>query len=246
MIEATPIGLLGAFGAGVVSFLSPCVAPLVPGYLALISGSASVAPGRSSRRFRLFKTSLLFVLGFSLVFVTLGASMSIFGDFLFAEYRQQMARVAGFFMILMGIVLLWGFRVPFLMRERKYHLSPHRFTASETLLLGMAFGAGWTPCFGPILASILAFTSTVEGVHQGTLLLTAYSLGLGLPFLIAGLSLDQFQRLVGALVRRMRAVTAVSGVAMLVIGFVFLSGRSYQVAITTQKIMNQLPGFTSG
>lgn len=245
MTDAATIGLLTAFAAGFVSFLSPCVAPLVPGYLALISGSATANTQQQDRRHQLFLTSLVFVAGFSLVFIALGASVSVFGDLL-SEYRREMARGAGIVMILMGIVILWGFRFPFLMTERKIHVTPRQFTASETLLIGMAFGFGWTPCFGPILASILAYTSTVEGVRQGVVLLTAYSLGLGVPFLVAGLGLDTFQRLLRFITRHMAAVVAASGTALVVVGLIFVSGQVFRISIMSQRLMNQIPGLGSG
>lgn len=246
MSDAATIGLLSAFVAGLVSFLSPCVAPLVPGYLALISGSATTNSQQThDRGHRLLLTSLVFVVGFSLVFIALGASVSVFGDLL-SEYRIQMARVAGIIMIVMGIALLWGFRFPFLMAERKIHVTPRQFTLSETLLVGMAFGFGWTPCFGPILASILAYTSTVDGVRQGVVLLSAYSMGLGVPFLIAGLGLDRFQRLLRTVSRHMAAVVAASGTALVVIGLVFVSGQVFRISIMSQRFMNQIPGLGSG
>lgn len=233
MADASTVGLLGAFGGGVISFLSPCVAPLVPGYLAMISGSVGGRPGEN--RWALFTTSAIFVAGFSLVFVALGASASAFGNLILSDYRREMAQVAGVLMILMGLVLLWGFRLPFLMKERKFHFTPRRFTHSETLLIGMAFGFGWTPCFGPILASILALTSTVEGVREGTILLAAYSLGLGLPFLLVGLGLGYFQRVLRILTRHMGAVVAGSAAVMIMVGVLFATGQVFRIAVETQR-----------
>lgn len=229
------IGLLAAFGAGFVSFLSPCVAPLLPGYLTMISGSSGVV-NSAGNRLRLFWPSLLFVLGFSLVFVTLGASVSVFGDVL-ASYRQPLMRFSGVVMILMGIVIIWGSRLPFMMRERRFHLSRQTFTPAETLLMGMAFGFGWTPCFGPILASILVYTSTTDTVREGTMLLLAYSFGLGVPFLAAGLGLGQFQRGIRALSRHGGAIVAVSGGAMIAIGVLFVTGQMFRIAIASQKLL---------
>lgn len=246
MIDGGIIGLVAAFGGGVASFLSPCVAPLVPGYLALISGSATnTSPSQRSAN-NLFLTSLVFVGGFSLVFVALGASASVFGDLLFSNYRREMAQVAGVVMIAMGFVLLWGFKLPFLMAEKKLHFTPRRFTYSETLLIGMAFGFGWTPCFGPILASILTLSSTVEGVREGTFLLMAYSLGLGLPFLLVGLGLDHFQRLLRFFTRNMGTVVATSGTAMIAIGVLFATGYVFQIAIQTQRFVNEFTGYNLG
>jgi cytochrome c-type biogenesis protein len=229
------IGLLAAFGAGIASFLSPCVAPLLPGYLTMLSGSTG-GVAQPGNRMRLFWPSLLFVLGFSLVFVTLGASASVFGDVM-DEYRRPLTRISGLVMILMGVVIIWGSRLPFMMRERRFHLSRQSFTPAETLLLGMAFGFGWTPCFGPILASILVYTSTAETVREGTLLLAAYSLGLGVPFLAAGLGLGQFQRGVRALSRHGGAIVAVSGGALIVIGVLFVSGQMFRIASASQRFL---------
>lgn len=238
MIGLSVAGLLAAFAAGVVSFLSPCVAPLVPGYLTLITGSAGAEHDPAARRWRFLWPSIVFVLGFTLVFVTLGASASVFGTFL-DDYRRELIQVSGVIMLLMGLIVLWGFRVPLLMRERKIHLTPRTFTSSETLLMGMVFGLGWTPCFGPILASILVFTSTVEGVQQGTLLLLAYSLGLGLPFILAGLGLSQFQQVVRFFTRRAQLVGSVSGVTLIALGLLFMSGQVFRIAIVSQRLLSE-------
>lgn len=245
MTDASTIGLLGAFGGGVLSFLSPCVAPLVPGYLAMISGSVS-GPSNEQNRWNLLATSAVFVAGFSLIFVALGASASAFGNLLFSDYRREMAQVAGILMIVMGLVLLWGFRIPVLMAERKLHFTPRRFTHSETLLIGMAFGLGWTPCFGPILASILALSSTVEGVREGTILLAAYSLGLGVPFLLAGLGLGHFQRVLRFFTRHMGAVVASSATVMILVGVLFATGQVFIIALETQRWMNEFTGLNVG
>jgi cytochrome c-type biogenesis protein len=235
MSDASSVGLLAAFGAGVLSFLSPCVAPLLPGYLALISGTTDGAQ-TTDQRLRLFWSSALFVAGFSLVFVSLGASASVFGDLL-DTWRQTLARVSGVVMILMGVVILWGMRLPFLMRERRFHPTARSFSASETLLLGMAFGFGWTPCFGPILASILVYTSTAETVREGTLLLGVYSLGLGVPFLLVGLSLGQFQRFVRSVGQHARVVVSLSGASLILIGALFVSGQMFRLALAGQRLL---------
>lgn len=239
------LGLFTAFGAGILSFLSPCVAPLLPGYLTLISGSSrvgvAVGTGAVAQRGRmeLLRPSVLFVLGFSLVFVTLGASVSVFGDQLDA-YRQIMTRMAGVVMILMGFVILWGFHAPFLMRERRFHFAPRTYTNSEILLVGMAFGFGWTPCIGPILASILAFTSTAETVRYGVLLLTAYSFGLGLPFLLAGLGIGSLQRLVRWGSRRAAVIVGASGVTLIVVGLLFVSGEMARLTVAADGLMRSI------
>ena len=239
MIGLSIAGLAAAFGAGVISFLSPCVAPLVPGYLSLITGSVADTGDAARRRMQFLWPSVIFVTGFTLVFVTLGASASVFGSFL-DDYRRELIQISGAVMLLMGLVVLWGFKVPMLMRERRVQFTPRRFTGSETLLMGMVFGLGWTPCFGPILASILAFTSTVDGVRQGTLLLFAYSLGLGLPFIAAGLGLSQFQHVVRFFVRRAQAVAIVSGGTLIILGFLFMTGQVFRISIVSQQLLGQL------
>lgn len=245
------VGLLTAFAAGLLSFLSPCVAPLLPGYLALIGGNAATVAGPNTggvagrgpvlslsvaQRLRLFWPSLVFVLGFTLVFVSLGTSAAVFGDTL-AQWRGPMTRIAGALMIVMGFVIIWGSHLPFFARERRFHKERRTFTISETLLLGMAFGFGWTPCIGPILASILVYTSTAETVREGTLLLTIYSLGLGLPFLMAGLGLGVVQRFTRMLQRHGNVVVLISGISLILIGLLFVSGQVYRLNIAGEQLL---------
>lgn len=245
MIGLSIAGLAAAFGAGLVSFLSPCVAPLVPGYLTLITGSVGERDDVRQNRAHFLWPSLIFVVGFTLVFVTLGASASVFGSVL-DDHRRGMIQVSGAIMLVMGLIVLWGFRVPLLMRERRLQFSPRQFTSSETLLMGMVFGLGWTPCFGPILASILAFTSTVDGVREGTALLFAYSLGLGLPFVLTGLGLSQFQQVVRFFVRRAQAVAVVSGVTLLLLGTLFITGQIFRINIVSQQLLGSASGLGFG
>lgn len=238
------LGLLTAFGAGFVSFLSPCVAPLLPGYLSLITSTANGRYGAAlPPRVQAIWPSLAFVFGFSLVFIVMGASASVFGDLL-DQYRQPLARFSGAVMILMGIVILWGFRAPLLMRERRVDFQPRSFSPAEVLLLGMAFGFGWTPCFGPILAAILVYSSTADTVRYGTLLLTAYSLGLGIPFLLVGAGVGRIQRVIRWGTRNAGLVSSLSGATMIIIGVLFVTGQMYRLAIVGQRFMPSLPGFS--
>lgn len=235
MFDGPQIGLAVAFLAGFVSVVSPCVAPLIPGYLALLSGSVTADGARNTGRdWRLIQTSVAFVAGFTLVFVTLGASVAVFGGLL-DEYRRPMVRISGVLMLVMGLALLGVFRLPWLLRERRWHPEPRRFRPSETLLIGMAFGFGWTPCFGPVLAVILAYTSTVETVRAGTLLLVTYSLGMGLPFLLLGAGVGWFDRFARTLRRHSGVMNAVSGLTMLAIGGLFVTDRFFYVTIAFQR-----------
>jgi cytochrome c-type biogenesis protein len=237
------IGLAIAFVAGLISFLSPCVAPLVPGYLAMISGAGELDQRRPDQTtdWRLIRASAAFVFGFGLVFVALGASAATFGGLLDA-HRTTLIQVSGAFMIVMGVVLLGVLRIGWLLRERRWHLEPRRFTASESVLLGMAFGFGWTPCFGPVLAVILAYASTGETVREGTLLLASYALGLGLPFLLIGFGVGRFTRLARALRRSGRALNPLAGLVLIGLGALFISDRFFYVSIATQRFYYTLVG----
>ncbi len=236
------LGLIVAFVAGILSCASPCVAPLIPGYLALLSGAGG-AQARTTRGpdWRLLRTSALFVAGFTLVFVTLGVSAATFGGLLDA-HRRQLARASGVVMLLMGVAMLGLFRLPGLLRERRWHPEPHTFRASETLLLGMAFGFGWTPCFGPVLAVILAYSSSAATVRHGAALLFAYALGLGLPFLLLGAGASWFERWSRGLRRYAGAMSAASGLVLIAIGWLFVTERFFYLSIATQRLYYSLMG----
>lgn len=235
MSGGSDVGLAVAFIAGMVSFMSPCVAPLIPGYLAMLSGATLADPQPvSGPDWRMLRTSLCFVLGFALVFVALGASSAAFGGLL-GDNRRVMTRLSGVMMIAMGLLMLGVLRLPWLLRERRWHPRPRNVRPSETLLLGMAFGLGWTPCFGPILAVILAYTSTADTVREGTVLLAAYALGLGIPFLLIGAGIGWFQTLARRLRRRSGWMTSMSGVVMLVLGGLFITDRFFYITIMTQR-----------
>ncbi|MHB1131610.1 MAG: cytochrome c biogenesis CcdA family protein [Chloroflexota bacterium] len=173
------VGWLVAFAAGLLSFLSPCVAPLVPGYLAYVSGYSVDAIGANGRvqTWRVARACLFFVLGFSAIFVLLGASAGLLGGFL-DEYRRPLNRLAGAVMIVMGLFVIGLIRLAWLYRDLRFHPAAAPHGPASTLLLGAAFGVGWTPCIGPVLASILFYAGTAETAGRGALLLLAYSLGL--------------------------------------------------------------------
>jgi cytochrome c-type biogenesis protein len=236
------VGLLVAFGAGVVSFLSPCVAPLVPGYLSYVTGS-SVAAGRtgSVQTRQVLLACLLFVLGFSIVFVALGASASLLGGLL-EENRRLINRGAGVVMILMGLFLTGLFNVPWLNRDMRFHMAGKPPGRGGSVVLGMTFAFGWTPCVGPILASILFYAGATETAAQGALSLLAYSFGLGIPFVLVGLG---FSRAVGAATwvrKHYRALNLTSGLLMVGMGILFLTDRFYYFSIMLQRFYYTLLG----
>lgn len=243
MADGAEISLAFAFLAGLISFLSPCIAPLVPGYLALLSGATVDGQQATARgiNWRLMQTSFSFVAGFTLMFVALGASAVTIGGLLEA-HRTSMVRLSGAFMIIMGLVMLGLFRLPWLLRERRWHREPRRFTPSESLLLGTAFGFGWTPCLGPVLAVILAYTSTVETVQLGTALLASYSLGLGLPFLLIGAGIGWIDGFARWLRRWSGLMNAASGLVLIAIGVLFATDRFFFISIAVQRFYYTLVG----
>jgi cytochrome c-type biogenesis protein len=191
------VGIPVAFAAGLLSFLSPCVFPLIPTYAAVISGmsfaelrSRDPAVKRRARR-ATFINGLLFVLGFTLVFMIFGASATALGGWL-QEYRIWIARIGGVLLAVLGLHLLGLFRLPFADRTVKLDLGSRSFGRAGTVLIGVAFGAGWTPCIGPALASMLTIAAADATVREGVGLLAVYSLGLAVPFLLATVLVDRF------------------------------------------------------
>jgi cytochrome c-type biogenesis protein len=213
------VGIAAAFGAGVVSFLSPCVLPLIPGYVSFITGMSLgdlQAPRR--RAAVVLVPSALFVAGFTLVFVALGASASMLGSLLVA-YRAPLARVSGVVIFVLGFLMLGVVRVPWLSGEARFDMARARsFGRWASLLAGMAFAFGWTPCVGPILGSILVLAGQSAQVGTGALLLLAYSLGLGVPFLLVALLLGRLAGALSWLKRHSLAIDRVAGVILMVLG----------------------------
>lgn len=220
MESPATFGLLVAFSAGLLSFLSPCVLPLVPSYVTFITG-LSLEEVRTSRRTALIH-ALLFVLGFSLIFIALGATASVLGRVLFVA-RVWIARVGGALIILFGLYLLGVFNFRMLAQDRRVYLADKPIGYLGTVLVGLAFGAGWTPCIGPILGSILIYTSSTADLHRGLLLLTAYSAGLAVPFLIAALAIDRFLAAFARWRGAMKWVNRVGGVLLIVVGLLLIT-----------------------
>jgi cytochrome c-type biogenesis protein len=213
-------GLLVAFSAGLLSFLSPCVLPLVPSYVTFITG-LSLEEVRTARRTALVH-ALLFVLGFSLIFIALGATASVLGRVLFAA-RIWIARIGGALIIIFGLYLLDVFNFRVLGQDRRVYLADKPLGYLGTVLVGLAFGAGWTPCIGPILGSILIYTSSTADLQRGLLLLTAYSAGLALPFIVAALAIDRFLAVFAHYRGAMRWVNRVGGVVLIAVGLLLVT-----------------------
>jgi len=222
--STSQISLLIAFTAGVFSFISPCVLPLIPSYLTYITGISFDElvenQSRSVRRRTLFH-SLFFILGFTLVFVALGASATYVGNF-FQENQALIRRIGGVIVILLGIHITGLVKLNLLEREKRFEFNDKPLGYLGSILVGIAFAAGWTPCIGPILASILLYASTSENVGGGIILLVAYSLGLGLPFLISALAFNTFLAYFSRFNRYLRMVSIVSGVFLVIVGLLLI------------------------
>ena len=214
------VNLALAFAAGVLGFLSPCVVPLVPGYLSFVSGLSLGEMSLEQRRAslgRIVLATVLFVLGFSTVFTGLGASASALGWIVLGN-RALLTKVGGAVVILLGLAVLGIIKVPGLYRERKFQMEKRPFGLIGAVPVGMAFGFAWTPCVGPVLTAVLTLAAASQTAFSGAVLLFAYSLGLGLPFLITALLMSVAFDTMGWLRRHARSITAVSGVFLLVMG----------------------------
>ena len=237
------VTLLAAFAAGFLSFVSPCVLPLIPGYISFVSGisveemRADAAPTAS--RLQVFLTSLAFVVGFSLVFVALGASATAIGKFLFAKL-PLFNKIAGAVLIVFGLHTMGVFRLPFLDAEKRVHSQRKPAGPLGAVLVGIAFAFGWTPCIGPILGGILAIAGSKNSVGEGVILLAVYSLGLGIPFLLTSLAINQFFGAAKRIRRHYHAIELTSGALLIVIGVLIISG---QLTIITRALQPYLPSF---
>jgi len=214
-----------AFAAGFVSFLGPCVLPLIPGYLSFISGLSldELNEASAETRQRILSASILFVLGFSLVFVLMGASASFIGSFLLA-YRSILVKVASVLIILFGLSLIGLFRLPFFQGTNLGGKLKKRGSFS-LVLLGMAFAVAWTPCVGPILTAILTYAGSTGTVRTGMALLAVYSLGLGIPFILSGLLFSRFLSAFGWVRKHYQTVAIVSGLLLVTMGILMLTNQ---------------------
>ena len=218
------VGFAIAFTAGIFSFLSPCVLPLVPSYLTFVTGMSLEDLEKGVNRKATFVHSTLFVLGFSLIFILLGASASFLGQF-FRQYELWIARVGGLIIVVLGLHLSGVFRLTPLLREKRMHLADKPAGYLGTLGVGMAFGAGWTPCIGPILGAILTYGFSQDTMWAGVGLLSVYSLGLAVPFLLASLALDRFLQTFKRFRHWIPVVEKASGVLLIVLGVLLMTGK---------------------
>jgi cytochrome c-type biogenesis protein len=228
------VSVQAALLAGIISFLSPCVLPLVPSYLCFITGASldelSNEDGTSSvQQRRALIAALMFVLGFSTVFVTLGASASVAGQLL-REHLGVLSQIAGVFIILMGLHFLGVFKLALLNREARYHQQSRPVGLLGAYGIGLAFAFGWTPCIGPVLATILTIAASEQDVSRGAGLLAIYSLGLGIPFLLAAAGVGTFLGFLGKFRKHLGTVERVMGGLLVLTGIMFLTGSMQSMA----------------
>src|SRR3981189_1938622 len=239
------VSIPAALIAGLVSFLSPCVLPLVPPYLIYLTGAtiehvANDETESSSKR-AVMISAIMFVLGFSTVFVALGASASLIGS-LMRHWSAELSIVAGIVIIIMGLQFLGLARIGFLMREGRLPI-PKPVGLWGAYVMGLAFAFGWTPCIGPILAAILSVAAAEATVTKGAGLLAIYSAGLGIPFLLAAFMIEQFSTLLARLKRHLASVERVMGVLMVLTGVGFLTGSMSSISIWLLETFPALQNF---
>ncbi len=234
-------GVVAAFGAGMLSFLSPCVLPLVPGYLSLMSGvgTADMAVATKTDTRRLLRATLLFVAGFTVVFVALGAVASALGRAL-QENQVVLNRIAGAVVIVMGLVIAGLVSPRWLVQERRWHVSASRLGAFAPPVMGMAFAFGWTPCIGPVLAAVLSLAAAEGTLTTGVVLLFAYSLGLGVPFVGTGLAMGRLTRGFQWFRRHYRLVSLVSGLLLAGFGVLLVTNRVSRLSSWLIDVMDRL------
>ncbi|WP_420415511.1 cytochrome c biogenesis CcdA family protein [Roseibium sp.] len=238
------VTIIGAVLAGILSFVSPCVLPLVPPYLGYLAGVSldqltgeDDADGDASRR--VFFSAVVFVLGFSTVFVLLGATASFLGQFI-RTYLDYLGYIAGAAIIVMGLHFLGVFKIGLLYKEARVHVDKKPAGPLGAYVIGLAFGFGWTPCVGPILAAILFVAGAKDTVLQGTILLSAYAMGLGIPFLLAALFAGPFLRFMKRFRKHMGAVEKTMGGILVLTGIMFLTG---QMAVFSYWLLETFPAF---
>lgn len=227
MLEISNIGLLTAFAAGAISFLSPCVLPLVPGYVSYVAGRAKAEDrdaGALALRLPAVGLSVCYVLGFATVFVLLGASATVLGQLLLT-YRYELNLVGRAVVVLFGLFLIGLVRPPWLMREFRFHAAIPGGRPASAYLLGLAFAFGWTPCIGPIWGAILTVSAASATVSGGVALLGVYSLGLGVPFMLAALFTDGLMARLKTIVRIGRLLQLAAGAVLILMGIAMMTGQ---------------------
>ncbi|MEK7878277.1 MAG: cytochrome c biogenesis protein CcdA [candidate division NC10 bacterium] len=242
-----PLGILVAFGSGIISFLSPCVLPLFPSYLSFITGMSLdhlKTDVTVAARWRTIAHSLAFIVGFSLVFIGLGASFSVAGQFLL-DYRDWIRRIGGALIVVFGLYIAGVLRLGWMGRTQQIQIRTKPAGYLGSLVVGVTFAIGWTPCVGPILGSILSLAGTAATVERGMALLVAYSAGLALPFFLSSLALGGFLKFFNRYRPLIPVVERVAGVLLVAVGLLVLTNyfvilNAYAISLTPQWLLKRL------
>lgn len=223
------ISLFLAFSAGLISFISPCVLPLVPAYVSFMTGvSVESLSGKSNKTHILYK-SLVFVLGFTLVFILMGASVTALGSF-FVRNKGIFNKIAGVFLIIFGIQSSGIYKFKFFSKEHKLLKFSRNKGLWGALVMGMAFATGWTPCVGPILSSILIYAGSMETISKGILLLASYSLGLGVPFVLVAMLIDKLSSKLTNISKSLKIISFICGIILIILGVLIFTNRMLLVS----------------
>ncbi len=236
------VGLVASFLAGVIAFLSPCILPLIPGYLSVITRLSyeDITDVREFSKFsKIIVPSIVFVLGFSTVFISLGVFSSHVGRMISLN-KTLLLEIAGIFIIFFGILFMGIIKIPFLEKGRTLNFLGGKGDFIGTYLLGLAFGFGWTPCVGPILGSILLYASTVEETFRAVTLLTAYSVGIGIPFILVGIAFNRTFKWFTTIRKYYFYYKYTVGGMLIATGLLMFSNNIYQINVYGQKIFNAL------
>lgn len=239
ILDGSQVNLLIAFIAGGVTFFASCLLPLVPTYLAYLSGVALNDKQAGQKKWQIFKTGLMFVIGFIITFIVLGLLVNQFASVI-APYREVVEKIAGVLFIVLGLFMMGVFKSTFLAQEKRFDLhgkfQQHR--SLHAILTGIAFGFGWTPCIGPVLAVILFWAAQAESILKGTMLLTAYGIGLGIPFLIIALGFEKIIPWIKKYGRLSQLATIAAGLIVLITGILLIKGEFQQLSLYLLKFFN--------
>jgi len=244
----TDVNILVAFTAGIFSFLSPCVLPLIPSYLSFISGVSleemRIPQVESNVRRKMVSNSLAFILGFSLIFISFGASASFLGSFFFS-YRSLIRTLGGIFIVLVGIYLIGFFKIPLLERYLQFHLKDKPAGYLGSALVGLTFGVAWIPCVGPILGAILTLAATSSETRTGVFYLATYAAGLAIPFFLSAVAVNSFFEFSQKFRRYLQAVHVAAGILLIVVGILLITDymtllNIYAIRLTPEWLIKRL------
>lgn len=223
-VNINNISFILAFSAGLLSFLSPCVLPLVPAYISYLAGTSMEEMRKNTLGFKSIYKALGFVLGFSFIFVIMGASITTLGR-LFTTNQSILRKIGGLLIIVFGLHITGIFKIKFLYYEKRLFSFNKISGKFSSILMGMAFATGWTPCIGPILSSILIYAASMDTINKGILLLVIYSLGLAVPFMLTALALDTLSEYIHRFSKYMSAISVISGILLVIMGIMVFTNK---------------------